>query len=88
MIVLGIHDGHDSGAAIIKNGHIVSAVNEERLNRQKLTHGFPRQSILKVLELANITPDDVDFISIATCLFPNHMILQLFLGPATESYPL
>ena len=32
IIVLGINDGHDAGAALIKNGQVIAAVQEERLN--------------------------------------------------------
>jgi predicted NodU family carbamoyl transferase len=35
MIVLGVHAGHDSSAAIIKDGTIIADVQEERFNRQK-----------------------------------------------------
>jgi carbamoyltransferase len=31
VIVHGINDGHDAGAALIKNGDVISAVQEERL---------------------------------------------------------
>ena len=43
---------HDSGAAVIVDGQIVSAVNEERLSRKKSDGSYPFQSIEKVLELA------------------------------------
>ncbi|MCF7861331.1 hypothetical protein K9M79_03710 [Candidatus Woesearchaeota archaeon] len=45
MNVLTIHDGHDAGASYSHNGKIIAAVNEERLNRQKLFCGFPTKSI-------------------------------------------
>jgi len=48
MIVLGIHDGHDAGAALIKDCRIVAAVNEERLNREKLYMGVPKESIIRL----------------------------------------
>ena len=35
MIVLGIHDGHDSSVALIKNGEIVYAAQEERFTDLK-----------------------------------------------------
>lgn len=28
VIVLGIHDGHNSGAAIVKNGKVLAAISE------------------------------------------------------------
>lgn len=68
MIVLGIHEGHDAGAAIIKDGKILSAVNEERLVREKLYTGIPKLSIEKVIELANISPAEIDRVAIAGTL--------------------
>ena len=34
--LLGVWDGHDSGAALLRDGAIAFAVNEERLTRRKL----------------------------------------------------
>ena len=45
MVVLGITAQHDAGAALIVNGRLVSAVNEERMNRQKVYWGWPELSI-------------------------------------------
>ncbi len=33
IIVLGIHDGHNAGACLLRNGSIVAAISEERLFR-------------------------------------------------------
>ncbi len=41
MNVLGIWDGHDSGAALLQDGRLRFAVNEERLTRRKLEVRFP-----------------------------------------------
>ena len=65
MIVLGIAAQHDAGAALIIDGKIVSAVNEERLNRTKLYWGWPEQSIEEVLRLAGVEISDVDVVSVA-----------------------
>src|SRR3989344_2204811 len=66
MIVLGITDGHDAGAALLKDGKILAAVNEERIVREKLFTGVPRESIKEVLALGNIQPQQVDKVAIAT----------------------
>lgn len=63
-MILGIHSGHDSGAALVHKGEIIAAVNEERLTRDKLSFGFPRQSIHEVMRIAGITPKDVDEIAL------------------------
>ena len=66
MIILGISLSHDAGAAIIKDGKIISAVNEERLNRVKMYWGFPELSIKKVIELANVNPSEIDYVAVST----------------------
>ena len=65
IVVLGIHDGHNAGAALVKNGSIVSAVQEERLNNTKNFSGTPVLSISKVFEIAKIAPSDVNLIAVA-----------------------
>ncbi len=65
MIILGISTGHDSGAAIIIDGKIVSAINEERLNRKKMYWGFPDLSIPEVIRLAGILPKHIEHVAIA-----------------------
>jgi len=32
VTVLGVHDGHDSGAALIRDGKVLAALQEERMN--------------------------------------------------------
>ena len=66
MIILGIADHVNSGAAIIIDGRLVAAVNEERLVRKKMVFGVPRQSIAKVMDLAGVRPEDIDRVAIAT----------------------
>jgi len=63
MNILGIWDGHDSGAALIKDGKIVKAISEERLNRKKLYVGFPSESIKFILN--HIKKEEIDLIAIA-----------------------
>jgi carbamoyltransferase len=65
MKILGIADGMNSGAALLEDGKIVYAVNEERLIRAKMASGFPRESICKVLEDTRTDPREVDAIAIA-----------------------
>ncbi|MBI4450645.1 hypothetical protein HY642_01605 [Candidatus Woesearchaeota archaeon] len=65
VIALGIHDGHDAGACILKDGRIIAAVNEERLVREKLYTGIPFKSIVEVMRLAGVKPHDIDHVAIA-----------------------
>ena len=65
MIILGIGDGITSGAALIRDGKILSAISEERLVRKKQAYGAPRLSISAVLEIAGIKPKEIDAVAIA-----------------------
>jgi len=65
MKILGVHYSHDSGAAIIEDGKIIAAVNEERLNRKKMYWGIPLLSINEVFRLSGFQPKDIDFIAYA-----------------------
>ncbi|MFW6088697.1 MAG: carbamoyltransferase N-terminal domain-containing protein, partial [Gemmatimonadota bacterium] len=66
MKILGIGDHIDSGAALIEDGRVVAAVNDERLVREKMVFGVPRKGIRAVLELTGARPEDIDAVAIAT----------------------
>ena len=75
IIVLGIHDGHNAGAALIKNGCVAAAVQEERLVNEKNFSGAPVLSLQKVFEISRIHPSDVNVIAIAG-LINTHLSLK------------
>ena len=54
---------HDSAAAILKNGHIIAAVEEERFSRKKFDDGFPSMAIDWCLQDVGITPEQVDSVA-------------------------
>jgi carbamoyltransferase len=54
---------HDSAAAILKNGRIVAAAQEERFSRKKHDPRFPVNAINYCLEEAYIEPDEIDAIA-------------------------
>jgi carbamoyltransferase len=64
--ILGIWDGHDAGAAVLVDGRIVAAINEERLTRRKLEPQFPTAAIRECLTLAGLAPGDVDVVAAST----------------------
>jgi len=66
MKVLGITDGITCGAAIVEDGEILAAVNEESLVRLKMAYGFPRQAIREVMASVGLQPDDIDLVTVAT----------------------
>ncbi|OGD29697.1 hypothetical protein A2833_02560 [Candidatus Azambacteria bacterium RIFCSPHIGHO2_01_FULL_44_55] len=64
MKILGLHiETHDTGAALIKDGKIIAAVNEERLSRVKMDGSIPWRSIKEVLRIANAKEGDIDVIA-------------------------
>ncbi|NLX12035.1 MAG: carbamoyltransferase [Phycisphaerales bacterium] len=64
MYVLGISCFyHDAGAALVKDGQLLAAAEEERFNRQKHYSGFPKLAVEYCLKEAGIAIDDVDYIS-------------------------
>lgn len=66
LYILGINAYHgDAAAAIIKDGRIVAAVEEERFNRVKHCAGFPSESIRFCLKAAGITLGEVDHVGIS-----------------------
>ena len=69
MKVLGIWDGHDSGAALVENDKTLFAVNEERFSRRKLEIAFPENAIRACLANTQIRATDLSEIAISTCDF-------------------
>jgi carbamoyltransferase len=62
--ILGISCGyHDSAAALIKNGEVVGAVEEERFTGIKHDSSFPINTINWLLKNEGITPDDIDVVT-------------------------
>ena len=53
---------HDSAAALIVDGEIVAAAQEERFSRKKHDHEFPLQAIQYCLQEAGIGPEELDFV--------------------------
>ena len=47
IIILGIHDGHEASAALVKNGEVIAAIAEERLTNIKNHYGTPFNAIRK-----------------------------------------
>ncbi len=57
-VIVGLNVGHDGGAAIIVNGKVIAAIGEERLTRQKYTHGY-LNALNYCLKEANISIEQV-----------------------------
>ncbi len=66
MLVLGLGDYIDCGSALLDNGRVVAAINDERLVRKPSVLGIPRESIWEVLALAGVQPDAVEAVAVGT----------------------
>lgn len=78
MYVLGLNAGnrlpsedalpgwsnHDGAAVLLKDGIIVAAIEEERLDRIKHSNHFPHQAIKACLDQAMIRADQLDIIAV------------------------
>ena len=51
---------HDSAAALIEDGHLVGAAQEERFTRKKHDSGFPEKAVQYCLDTAGIKLADVE----------------------------
>jgi carbamoyltransferase len=65
VTVLGINDGHDSGAALIRNGSVLAALQEERPRNIKHFTGTPEHAIREVFKIGNVHPSEVDLIAMS-----------------------
>lgn len=63
MRILGISCYyHDSAAALLQDGMLVAAAEEERFSRKKHDYGFPSQAIAFCLRHAGIKGQDLDYV--------------------------
>ena len=64
MIILGLNAFHaDSSAALVRDGRLIAAAEEERFRRIKHWAGFPSQAIAYCLREAGLQLSDVDHIA-------------------------
>ncbi len=54
---------HDSAAALVVDGRIVAAAQEERFTRKKHDPAFPARAIAYCLGEAGLSPDDLDYVA-------------------------
>ena len=66
MYILGINAYHgDAAAALVKDGELIAAVEEERFNRVKHCAGFPTLAVRYCLDAAGISIEEVDHIGVS-----------------------
>ena len=63
MNILGISAFyHDSAAALVKDGEIIAAAQEERFTRKKHDPAFPRNAINYCVQEAGISVSEIDHV--------------------------
>jgi carbamoyltransferase len=66
MNILGINAYHgDASVALVRDGELAGAMEEERLNRRKHCAGFPGMAAKRVLAEAGVAPTDVDHVAVS-----------------------
>jgi carbamoyltransferase len=84
--ILGINAFNcDSAAALLADGQLVGAVEEERFRRIKHWAGFPTESIRHLLDRAGLKPGDIDHVAIGrkpTAHLPRKILFALRRRPS------
>src|SRR5215211_5575989 len=66
MYILGVNAYHgDAAAAMLKDGRLIAAAEEERFNRLKHSAGFPAHAIKYCLDEAGISLAELDHVGIS-----------------------
>jgi len=78
---------HDSAAALVIDGEIVAAAQEERFTRRKHESGFPKQAIEYCLAEASLTDSQLDYVGFyEKPLLKFDRLLQTYLAVAPRGY--
>jgi carbamoyltransferase len=75
--ILGVHIGHDSSVALVRDGKLIADVAEERFTRIKHYSGVPYKSLEYCLREGGISIDDVDVVAVPS-KFPVPYLTFLF----------
>lgn len=60
MLICGINSSHTASAAILRDGKLLCALQEERPTREKNRRGFPEQAIERLLASLGLGWQDID----------------------------
>jgi carbamoyltransferase len=75
---------HDAAAALLQNGQLIAAAEEERFSRVKHDFGFPVQAIKFCLESGQIRSEDLDYVVFFEKPFRK---LDRILASVLQTYP-
>jgi len=86
MYILGISAFyHDSAAALIKDGEIIAAAQEERFTRKKHDHRFPVNAVKYCLDYADININDIEYVAFYDKpILKFERLLETYLGYAPK----
>ena len=77
MKIISIHDGHTSSVALMVDGEIVFAIQEERLVKEKNIGGFPRRGLDDLLQRYKLTLEDIDrFVFVGRAPFRSDSVIS------------
>ena len=72
---------HDSAAALLCDGEIVAAAQEERFTRKKHDPAYPKKAVEFCLDRAGIKPQDIDFVAFYDKpILKFHRLLETYLA--------
>lgn len=78
---------HDSAAALVVDGEIIAAAQEERFTRRKHDHGFPTQAIDYCLTQAGLHPSQLDYVGFYDKPFLKfERLLETYLSYAPQGF--
>src|SRR3954447_6098958 len=87
-VILGISAFyHDSAAALVRDGEIIAAAQEERFTRRKHDPGFPSFAIKSCLKEAGLSAADVDHVAFyEKPLVKFERLLETYLAYAPDGF--
>ena len=86
MFYLGInYYGHNTSCALVKDGKLLYASEEERFSRKKNDGSLPLKSIKNCLKTFNLTINDIDQIYAATV--PHRLIKEKYFKYTANQFP-
>ncbi|QDU38263.1 Decarbamoylnovobiocin carbamoyltransferase [Maioricimonas rarisocia] len=78
---------HDSAAALVVDGEIVAAAQEERFTRKKHDAGFPQHAVDYCLEQAGLAPEQIDYVTFyEKPLLKFERLLETYLASAPRGF--
>ena len=86
MISLGINVGHDRGAALVKDGVLVGAVAQERIDRIKHSPDtiIPFEAINELLKYLDISFEEIRYIGISSTAVDSKNLINYYTDKIKE----